>query len=82
MPMGSHRNPVNVGIPVDVPAIESPDRKYRESDWHGSAKHLTVEPGSTETSRKKGDLGMRDIPNFEPKPLSHGGKPFKLAGGK
>jgi hypothetical protein len=50
----------------DVPAIESQEVRYREADAPGNGKHLTVEAGTMERDRQKGNLGMREIPNFGP----------------
>jgi hypothetical protein len=75
--------PVFDGFPKDVPAINSQEVRYREADQPGADKWLSVEPGSTELDRKKGNLGMRNIPDFGPTPLSHAGAPFSgLKGGK
>lgn len=75
--------PLLDGFPKDVPAIESQERRYREADQPGADKWLSVEPGSTELDRKKGNLGMRKIDNFDSRPLSHPGAPFSnLKGGR
>ena len=64
------------GMPVDEPIILRPGVTHRESDYPGSMKHLALEP-EHEERKKKGDLGLSNIPDFEPRPLT-GPKPFKL----
>lgn len=66
--------------PLDQPAI-TPE-VVRESDAPGAEKWLHEEPDSP-ARRAKGDLGMTNIPDFEPRPLSHTGAPFdNLKGGR
>jgi hypothetical protein len=69
-------------FPIDTPAVESPTKRYRESEAPGNDSHLNPRPEDT-VRRDKGDLGAVDIPGFEPQPLSSKGVPFKnLRGGK
>jgi hypothetical protein len=65
--------------PIDEPRITSPGVLYRESDYHGSEKHLALEPEHP-VRTEKGDLGLSDIADFPSRPLSHDGLPFTLKG--
>ena len=67
----------NVGIPIDEPVILRPGVTHKEEDYSGNAKHLAIPPEHPERA-DKGDLGLTVIPNFDSKPLSHSGKPYKL----
>lgn len=70
---------VNRAIPTDEPVLIRPGVVHREADFHGSAKWLTLPPEAKERT-DKGDLGFGGM--APPRPLSHGGKPFKLKEGK
>jgi hypothetical protein len=48
---------------------------YKESDFHGSDKHLGFPPSAPQR-RAKGDLGLEVIDNFAPRALSHSGMPW------
>lgn len=61
----------------DKPILLRPGVTHREADFQGNAKHITLPPESILRS-EKGDLGNSVIPDFEPRPLSHAGKPFVL----
>ncbi len=67
----------NTGHPIDQPVLLRPGVMHRESDFHGSAKHLALEPGHPERAAK-GDLGLSEIDDFPSRSLSHTGLPFVL----
>ena len=71
------KNNTQVGHPIDTPISIRPGVVYRESDYHGNAKHLALPPEHPERS-EKGDFGLESIQDFESRPLSHTGKPFVL----
>lgn len=69
-------------MPVDNPHVEKQGLKSREADEPGNASHLTLPPEDP-VRKEKGDLSMKTIKDFEPKPLSHSGEPWKnLRGGR
>lgn len=67
----------NVGHPTDQPVVLRPGVTHRESDFHGSAKHLAIPPEHPERVAK-GDIGLSEIDDFPSRPLSHSGLPFVL----
>jgi len=64
-----------------TPQLAEPGVAYRERDFVGRGGVLAVPPESP-TRAAKGDLSMKAIVGFAPRPLSHGGLPFALKGGK
>jgi hypothetical protein len=66
------------GMPVDQPLVERPGLIHREADAPGNARHLAREPEAPER-QDKGDIGWADLE--PPRPLTHGGLPFKNARG-
>lgn len=71
----------NRAMPIDEPVVLRPGVMHREADAPGNAKWYMLPPEAKERA-DKGDLGLSVIPGFEPKPLSHSGKPFVLKPGK
>jgi len=67
----------NVGIPLDEPILERPGVIHKENGYSGNAANIALPPEHPERA-EKGDLGLTNIPDFEPKPLSHGGLPFDI----
>ncbi len=71
-----------VGYPYDQPSMKEHGVLYKESEYHGSMSRMALAP-EDEIRRRKGDLSMKDIKDFEPRALSHSGLPFaNLKGGK
>lgn len=66
----------------ESPIIERPGVIDREKDFWDNPEAIDVPPEHPERAAK-GDLGMQHIPDFEPRPLTTPGLPFKnLRGGK
>lgn len=71
-----------VGYPYDQPSMKGHGTLYKESEYHGSMSRMALPP-EDEIRKKKGDLSMSSIKDFEPRALSHPGLPFaNLKGGK
>ncbi len=64
-----------VGYPYDQPSMKGEGTLYKESEYHGSGARIALPPES-EIRRRKGDLSMTTIKDFEPRALSHSGLPF------
>ena len=61
---------------MDVPIELRPGIMHREADYHGNARWYAVDPTNPDRATK-GDLPMDPIKDFDPRPLTHAGLPFK-----
>jgi hypothetical protein len=69
-------------VPLDQPREIRPGVMHRETDWQGSGKWYALPPEAPERAAK-GDLGLSTIKDFESRPLTSAGLPFRnLRGGK
>ena len=60
--------------PLDQPAILEQGVSYRETDFHGNIKHLTLDIDDP-IRQAKGDVGWNGAP--APRALSGGGVPWR-----